>query len=140
MDSQSTDSSELTTCTWSLMLIEPWMLCNGWLPWGRGSWEIRIFSVFSTSAHVLITYLMLFHSSVFSFFPVTAVQKILTLFEACISENIHFSIDSEKDYVLRKKETSSFSCLTQTYCSEHFNLFLLITLNILIYQFKIKIT
>lgn len=31
---------------------------------------------------LLLTYLMLFHSSVFSFFPGTAVQKILALFEA----------------------------------------------------------
>lgn len=42
----------------------------------------NLFSVFSTN--LILTYLMLFHSSVFSFSPVIDVQKILTLFEACM--------------------------------------------------------
>lgn len=59
---------------------------------------------------------MLFHSSVFSFFPVTAVQKSLTLFEACKQKNIHFSIDLEYYYILQQMERKYkvlFSSLTQ---------------------------
>lgn len=45
--------------------------------------EFFIFNI--TTAYILtLTYLMLFHSNVFSFFPVTVVQKILTLFQAYI--------------------------------------------------------
>lgn len=59
---------------------------------------------------------MLSHSSVFSFFPVTALQKSLTLFEACKQKNIRFSIDLEYYYILQQMERKYkvlFSSLAQ---------------------------
>lgn len=45
---------------------------------------------------------MLFHLNVFFSFPVIVGQMIVTLFEAYIQVNIHFSIDSEKYLVLKQ--------------------------------------